>query len=346
MPKMKTLVTGGAGFIGSQFVRQSLRSANLRLIINLDKLTYSGNLENLKAVESEPRYRFVRGDVCDVSTVERLFEEERPDIVVHFAAESHVDRSILSPDPVIRTNVLGTFTLLEAARKYGVERFIHVSTDEVYGSVDEPLEADERFPLKPSGPYSASKAAADLLVLSYFTTFNLPVIVTRASNNYGPFQFPEKLIPLMISNALKDQPLPLYGDGTQVRDWLYVEDHCEALSAIVRQGRVGEIYNIGSNYRSSNRELVARILEAIGKPLELIQSVKDRPGHDRRYAMRCEKIEKDTGWSAHTSLNDGLARTVHWYLENKEWIEKARSADYDDFYQRQYAHRFSRNSSA
>jgi dTDP-glucose 4,6-dehydratase len=344
---MKILVTGGAGFIGSEFVRQSLKSADdVRLMINLDKLTYSGSLENLKAVKSDPRHRFIPGDVCDVSTVERLFQEDRPEIVVHFAAESHVDRSILSPDPVVRTNVLGTFTLLEAARKYGVERFIHVSTDEVYGSIDEPLEADEHFPLKPSGPYSATKAASDLLVLSYFATFNLPVIVTRASNNYGPFQFPEKLIPLMISNALRDQPLPLYGDGTQVRDWLYVEDHCEALGIIIRQGRVGEIYNIGANCRSSNREVVTRILEAIGKPVELIQSVEDRPGHDRRYAMRCEKIEKDTAWRARTSFDDGLAKTISWYLENREWIEKARSADYDAFYKRQYAHRFLRNTNA
>ncbi len=337
---MKILVTGGAGFIGSEFIRQSLRSEVAPRIINLDKLTYSGNLENLKAVETNPRYRFVRGDICDISTIDHVFSEERPEIVVHFAAESHVDRSILTPDPVIRTNVFGTFTLLEAARKHRVERFIHVSTDEVYGSIDEPCEANEDFPLKPSGPYSASKAGADLLVLSYLTTYNLPVILTRASNNYGPFQYPEKLIPLMISNALSDQPLPLYGDGNQVRDWLYVGDHCEALGAVIRRGRVGTTYNIGGNCRFSNREVVTRILEAIGKPLELIHTVDDRPGHDRRYAMCCEKIEKHTGWRAHTSFNDGLAATVQWYQDNPEWLKRVRSGDYETYYQRQYAHRF------
>jgi dTDP-glucose 4,6-dehydratase len=338
-PNIKILVTGGAGFIGSEFIRQSLRFESATRIINLDKLTYSGNLENLEAIKSDPRYRFVRGDVSDMSTVEGLFDEERPEIVVHFAAESHVDRSVLSPDPVIRTNVLGTFALLEASRKYGVERFVQVSSDEVYGSIDEPFEADELFPLKPSSPYSASKASADLLALSYLTTYGVPVVVTRASNNYGPFQFPEKLIPLMISNALSDQLLPIYGDGLQVRDWLYVADHCEALKAVILDGQIGEIYNISGNCRLTNREVVVRLLELLGKPKELMRTVTDRPGHDRRYAMRAEKIARDTTWHPRTSFNDGLSTTIQWYRENPEWIKQVRSGDYETYYQRQYAHR-------
>jgi dTDP-glucose 4,6-dehydratase len=340
---MKILVTGGAGFIGSEFIRQSLRSDLVTRIVNLDKLTYSGNLDNLREVETDPRYRFEHGDVCDLPTLVRLFEDERPEIVIHFAAESHVDRSILAPDEVIRTNLNGTFSLLEAARAFPVERFIHVSTDEVYGSIDAPFEADEFFPLKPSGPYSASKAGSDLLVRSHFTTYKVPVIVTRASNNYGPNQFPEKLIPLMICNALADQALPIYGDGMQVRDWLYVEDHCEALRAVILHGRIGEIYNIAGNYRLPNREVVVRILQAIGKPMELMESVLDRPGHDRRYAMRAEKIERDTGWCVRTSFNDGLAKTIQWYRNNPDWVKKVRSGEYNAYYQRQYSHRFRRD---
>jgi dTDP-glucose 4,6-dehydratase len=337
---MKVLVTGGAGFIGSEFIRRALRKNWIRRLVNLDKLTYSGNLENLKEVENDPRYRFERGDVCDMPTMARLFAEERPEVVIHFAAESHVDRSILSPSEVIRTNLHGTFTLLEAARTHSIERLIHVSTDEVYGSIDEPLEADEFFPLKPSGPYSASKAGSDLLVLSYFTTYKVPIIVTRASNNYGPYQFPEKLIPLMICNAIADQPLPIYGDGMQIRDWLYVADHCEALEAVIRHGQVGEIYNIAGNYRLSNREVVTRLLEIVRKPRELMRAVDDRPGHDRRYAMRADKIARDTGWSPRTLFETGLLTTIQWYRENPEWIKHVRSGDYEDYYRRQYAHRF------
>lgn len=337
---MRILVTGGAGFIGSEFIRQSLKSKLATRLVNLDKLTYSGNLENLKAIDTDPRYRFEHGDVCDRHTLIRLFEEERPEIIVHFAAESHVDRSILSPQAAIRTNLQGTFTLLEAARTYPLERFIHVSTDEVYGSLEDPTEADELFPLKPSGPYSASKAGSDLLALSYFATYKVPTIVTRASNNYGPYQFPEKLIPLMICNAMADQPLPIYGDGMQIRDWLHVTDHCEALKAVIQDGRVGEIYNIASNYRLPNREVVMRLLESVGKPRDLMRTVSDRPGHDRRYAMRADKILRETGWIPRTRFGDGLATTIQWYRENPEWIEGVRSGDYQAYYQRQYAHRF------
>jgi dTDP-glucose 4,6-dehydratase len=340
---MRILVTGGAGFIGSEFIRRSLRHKLFTRIVNLDKLTYAGNLENLREVESDPRYKFERGDVCDGPILARLFEEEQPEVVVHFAAESHVDRSILSPSAFIQTNVHGTFMLLEAARSNPVERFIHVSTDEVYGSIAEPLEADEFFALKPSGPYSASKAGSDLLALSYFTTYKLPIIVTRASNNYGPYQFLEKLIPLMISNAIAGQPLPIYGDGMQVRDWLYVADHCDALEAVIRHGRVGEIYNIAANYRLPNREVVVRILEALGKPRSLMRSVEDRPGHDRRYAMSAEKIARDTGWHPSNSFEDGLATTIKWYQDNPEWIKRIRSGEYEAYYQRQYAHRFGRD---
>src|SRR5579864_318236 len=261
---MKLLVTGGAGFIGSAFIRLILADDQPLRLVNLDKLTYAGNLENLESIAADPRYRFVHGDICDAALVNALLAEERPDAIVHFAAESHVDRSILSPAPVFETNLRGTFTLLEGARTLAIPRFVHVSTDEVYGSIEPPAEADENFPLNPSSPYSASKAGSDLLVRSYFTTYRLPVLVTRASNNYGPYQFPEKLIPLTISNALEDKPLPVYGDGMQVRDWLYVEDHCRAILAILVKGRDGEIYNIGGNRSLPNKTVIERILDITG----------------------------------------------------------------------------------
>ncbi len=296
---MKTLlVTGGAGFIGSAFVRLTLADDGAARLVNLDKLTYAGNLENLEPVADDPRYRFVHADVCDEAAVNAVIEEERPDAIVHFAAESHVDRSILAPTPVFETNLRGTFTLLEAARRHKVARYLQVSTDEVYGSLAAPLEADENFPLNPSSPYSASKAGADLLARSYFLTYKLPVVITRASNNYGPYHFPEKLIPLMISNALEDRPLPVYGDGMQVRDWLYVEDHCRGIRAVLEHGRDGEIYNIGGNLSLPNLEVVRRILKATGKTESLIQYVTDRPGHDRRYALSSEKLMRETGWVA------------------------------------------------
>lgn len=335
---MKILVTGGAGFIGSAFVRMLLSSANYR-VVNLDKLTYAGNLENLAEVSDSPRYRFVKGDIADPDLVNALFGDEAPDAVVHFAAESHVDRSILSPEPVVRTNVNGTFCLLEAARRARTPLFLHVSTDEVYGSLEPPLEADERFPLNPSSPYSATKAAADLLALSYYRTFQLPVIVTRASNNYGPYQFPEKLIPLMICNALEDRPLPVYGDGMQARDWLYVDDHCRALLALLEKGRPGEIYNIGGSMALANLEVVRRILQATSKPDSLIQFVTDRPGHDRRYALSSAKLRRETGWAPQVGFDEGLALTIRWYQNNAAWVRRVKSGEYQSYYEQNYAQR-------
>ncbi len=336
---MKLLVTGGAGFIGSAFVRLSLSPGGADRIVNLDKLTYAGNLSNLEAVAGDDRYRFAHGDICDAALVDALFEEEKPDAVVHFAAESHVDRSILSASPAFETNLRGTFTLLEAARKYGLKRFLHVSTDEVYGSLEPPAEADENYPLIPSSPYSASKAGSDLLARSYFVTYKLPVVITRASNNYGPFQFPEKLIPLMISNAFEGKPLPVYGDGMQVRDWLYVEDHCRGIRAALDRGRDGEIYNIGGNRSLPNLEVVRRILTATGAPDSLVQYVKDRPGHDRRYALSSEKLTRETGWEPAMDFETGLAHTVDWYRKNAAWVANVKSGEYLKFYARNYGDR-------
>jgi dTDP-glucose 4,6-dehydratase len=339
----KLLVTGGAGFIGSAFVRMSLSTDPSTHIVNLDKLTYAGNLENLDPVASDAhydaRYRFIHGDICDAALIETILAEERPDAIVHFAAESHVDRSILSPEPVFETNLRGTFTLLEAARRHHIARYLQVSTDEVYGSLEVPLEADESFPLNPSSPYSASKAGADLLARSYFLTYKLPVVITRASNNYGPYHFPEKLIPLMISNALEDRQLPVYGDGMQVRDWLFVEDHCRGIRAALDHGRDGEIYNIGGNRSLPNLEVVQRILEAAGKPESLIQYVTDRPGHDRRYALSSAKIMRETGWAPQVGFEDGLARTVDWYRRNTAWVARVRSGEYLNYYARNYGNR-------
>ncbi|MFZ5929500.1 MAG: dTDP-glucose 4,6-dehydratase [Acidobacteriota bacterium] len=336
---MKWLVTGGAGFIGSAFVRLALREGWADRIVNLDKLTYAGNLENLAEVEGDERHRFVQGDIGDTPLVLSLLKEERPDAVVHFAAESHVDRSILGPQAFIETNVRGTFSLLEAARAAGVERFLHVSTDEVYGSIPEPDEADETWPLRPSSPYSASKAGSDLLALSYWTTFRLPVIVTRASNNYGPYQFPEKLIPLMISNAIENKPLPIYGDGMQVRDWLFVDDHCRAVHAALEKGTPGEIYNIGGSRALPNRRVVEMILDALGKPRSLMREVADRPGHDRRYAITTAKLERASGWRAAVSFEEGLDRTIRWYRENPGWVARVKSGEYQQYYARNYANR-------
>ena len=336
---MKLLVTGGAGFIGSAFIRLMVRDFSQYTVLNLDKLTYAGNLENLTEIADSPRYQFVRGDIADTDFVMQLVSSEKPDAIVHFAAESHVDRSILSPEPVVRTNFFGTFSLLEAAKRNGVARFLHVSTDEVYGSLDEPLEADENYPLKPSSPYSSSKAGSDLLALSYFTTFKLPVMVTRASNNYGPYQFPEKLIPLMISNALDDKPLPIYGDGMQVRDWLFVEDHCRSIAAVLEKGRAGEIYNIGGSLALPNLEVVKQILAITGKPESLMTTVKDRPGHDRRYALTSEKTTRETGWMPQVPFSEGLQQTVKWYQDNAEWVRRVKSGEYQKYYELNYAGR-------
>jgi dTDP-glucose 4,6-dehydratase len=308
-------------------------------VVNLDKLTYAGNLENLADNEQDKRYRFVEGDICDPGTVEQLAAGEKPDAIVHFAAESHVDRSILSPEPVLRTNVFGTFTLLEAARRFRIQRFVHVSTDEVYGSLEPPLEATEDFPLNASSPYSASKASSDLLVRSYFTTYKLPVVITRASNNYGAYQFPEKLIPLMIANALENRRLPVYGDGKQVRDWLYVDDHCRGVLRVLQHGREGEIYNIGGNRSLANLEVIEKLLRLTAKPQSLIEYVTDRPGHDRRYALSSEKIMRETGWRPEVDFDSGLAQTIEWYKQNTRWVERVRSGAYRTYYEQNYGHR-------
>jgi dTDP-glucose 4,6-dehydratase len=335
---VKLLVTGGAGFIGSAFVRMAIGETDFD-VVNLDKLTYAGNLENLASIETNPRYRFVEGDICDQALVDSLLAGEKPEAIVHFAAESHVDRSILSPEPVIRTNLFGTFTLLEAARKHRVARFVHVSTDEVYGSLPAPLEADENYPLNASSPYSASKAGSDLLARSYFVTYRLPVVITRASNNYGPYHFPEKLIPLMIANALEARPLPVYGDGQQVRDWLYVEDHCRGILAVLRGGREGEIYNIGGNRSLPNLDVVRQVLALTGKPESLIQYVTDRPGHDRRYALSSRKLMSETAWQPLMDFETGLARTIEWYRANSGWVERVRSGAYRSYYEKNYGGR-------
>jgi len=335
---MKLLVTGGAGFIGSAFVRLSLSDDSTR-IINLDKLTYAGNLANLESVAGSPRYRFVHGDICDETLVNSLLVEEKPDAIVHFAAESHVDRSILSAAPAFETNLRGTFTLLQSARTHGIGRFVHVSTDEVYGSLAAPLEADEGFPLNPSSPYSASKAGSDLLARSYFVTYRLPVVITRASNNYGPYQFPEKLIPLMISNALEARPLPIYGDGMQVRDWLYVDDHCRGIRAVLDKGRDGEIYNIGGDRSLPNLDVVRKILAATNMPESLLKTVEDRPGHDRRYALSTAKLIRETGWKPQVDFESGLAKTIQWYREHAAWVNSVKSGEYLTYYAQNYENR-------
>jgi len=336
---MKLVVTGGAGFIGSCFVRLAMKERWAEQVINLDKLTYAGNLDNVAPVADQAGYKFVQADIADKEAVERLFEDESPDAVVHFAAESHVDRSIHSPAPVIQTNFNGTFTLLEAARRNKIARFIHVSTDEVYGSIDAPHEADESYPLRASSPYSASKAGSDLLALSYHTTYKLNVSVTRASNNYGPYQFPEKLIPLMISNALEEKALPVYGDGQQVRDWLYVEDHCRAILSVLEKGEPGEVYNIGGNCSLPNLEVIHRILKGTNKPESLITRVQDRPGHDRRYALTSEKLTRQTGWAPRMDFYRGLNATIDWYRSNNAWVQRVKSGEYRHFYELNYAHR-------
>ena len=336
---MKLLVTGGAGFIGSAFVRYILSESTATSVVTLDKLTYAGNLENLASVLEDRRHRFVHGDICDRATVASILQEGAIDAIVHFAAESHVDRSILSPDDFVETNIRGTATLLDAARQAKTARFVLVSTDEVYGDIEAPLEADETFSLKPSSPYAASKAAADLLALSYFRTFRLPVLITRASNNYGPYQFPEKLIPLMISNALEGAPLPVYGDGLQIRDWLYVDDHCRGIHAVLQRGREGEVYNIGGNCALPNREVITRVLQIVGAPETLMQTVADRPGHDRRYALASEKLARETGFVPQMSFELGLPATVQWYRDHAAWIAHVRSGEYRDYYRQNYGWR-------
>ena len=340
---MKTyLVTGGAGFIGSNFVYYMLKNHTDKRIVCLDKLTYAGNLETLGEAMKSDRFRFVKGDITDRAAVYALFEEEKIDAVINFAAESHVDRSIDEPEIFLKTNILGTQVLLDACRKNGNIRFHQVSTDEVYG--DLPLDRPDLFftestPIHTSSPYSASKASADLLVTAYHRTYGSAVTISRCSNNYGPFHFPEKLIPLMITNALFDKPLPVYGDGANVRDWLYVEDHCKAIDMIVENGRIGEIYNIGGHNEKTNLEVVTTVLKKLGKPESLIRFVKDRPGHDRRYAIDPTKIKNELGWYPETDFESGIEKTVRWYLENREWWEKIKSGEYTEYYEKMYKNR-------
>ena len=338
---MKILITGGAGFIGSNFIRFLVQSGKDYRIINLDKLTYAGNLENLADLVGGPGYEFVRGNIGDGKLVDRLLEEN-VEAVVNFAAESHVDRSLYEPDLFIQTNVVGVQILLHAALRHRIKKFVQVSTDEVYGSLDaEGPRFREDFPLAPSSPYSASKAAGDLLARSYFKTYGFPVVVTRCSNNYGPYQFPEKLIPLFVTNALENRPLPVYGDGLNIRDWIHVEDHCRALELVLEKGRPGEIYNIGGEAERTNLEITRSILRILGKPESLMQYVADRPGHDRRYAIDFSKIEREIGWKPRYSLDEGLRRTVRWYTEQENWWRRIKSGAYRDFYEKHYGGRLS-----
>jgi len=336
---VNVLVTGGCGFIGSNLVRLLLRERPQWRVVNLDKLTYAGNAESLADLAGHPRYRFVKGDICDGRLVASLLAEEAVEAVMHLAAESHVDRSILEPAVFIDTNVRGTQVLLEACRELGTKRFLHVSTDEVYGSLGPTGLFTEATPLAPSSPYSASKAGSDLLALAYAHTFGLPVLVSRCSNNYGPYQFPEKLIPLMIANALRDEPLPVYGDGMNVRDWIHVEDHCRGLLAVVEGGRAGEVYNLGGRSERHNIDIVRQVLALLGKPESLIRFVKDRPGHDRRYAIDATKSERELGFRPRHRFEEGLAATVRWYRDNRGWWERVLSGEYRAYYERQYGTR-------
>ena len=339
---MKIIVTGGAGFIGSNFVFHMLNKHPDYDIICLDKLTYAGNLSTLASVMDNPHFKFVKLDICDRESVYKLFEEEHPDIVVNFAAESHVDRSIENPEIFLQTNIIGTATLMDACRKNGIKRYHQVSTDEVYG--DLPLDRPDLFftentPIHTSSPYSSSKAGADLLVLAYHRTYGLPVTISRCSNSYGPYHFPEKLIPLMIINALHDKPLPVYGEGKNVRDWLYVEDHCKAIDLIIHKGKVGEVYNVGGHNEKTNIEIVKIICKELGKPESLITHVEDRKGHDMRYAIDPTKIHNELGWLPETKFEDGIKKTIKWYLDNKEWWESIISGDYQNYYQEMYGER-------
>ncbi|MEK5250029.1 dTDP-glucose 4,6-dehydratase [Bacillus sp. FSL R9-9530] len=336
---MKVLVTGGAGFIGSNFVRYMVKKYPEYNIVNLDALTYAGNLENLKDVEELSNYKFVKGDIADRQFINQLFKEEKFDYVLNFAAESHVDRSITNPDIFIQTNIQGTQVLLDAAKNAEVKKYLQVSTDEVYGTLGETGYFTEETPLASNSPYSSSKAGADLLVRAYHETFGLPVNITRCSNNYGPFHFPEKLIPLMIINALNDKQLPVYGDGLNVRDWLHVEDHCQAIDLVLHKGKNGEVYNVGGNNERTNIEIVKTILKALDKPESLIKYVTDRPGHDRRYAIDATKLREELGWSPKYNFDTGIEQTIKWYLENQDWWENIISGEYQEYFKNQYANR-------
>ncbi len=339
---MTIIVTGGAGFIGSNFIFHMLDKYPDYRIVCVDKLTYAGSLTTLKSVLDRPNFRFVREDICNREAMYALFEEEEPDIVVNFAAETHVDRSIEDPGVFLETNIIGTGVLLDRCRKYGIGRFHQVGTDEVYG--DLPLDRPDLFfteqtPLRPSSPYSAAKASADFLTLAYYRTFGIPVTISRCSNNYGPYQFPEKLIPLMIANALADKPLPVYGEGINVRDWLYVDDHCKAIDLIIHKGTVGEVYNIGGHNEMRNIDIVKIICAELGKPESLITHVTDRKGHDMRYAIDPSKIHAELGWLPETRFADGIRKTIQWYLDNREWWEEIISGEYQEYYDRMYSNR-------
>ena len=324
---MKLLVTGGAGFIGSNFIRYYLKENPNDSIVNLDKLTYAGNLESLKDIEGDKRYKFVHGDIADFNLVDRLLKDGI-DVVINFAAESHVDRSIDDPSPFLNTNITGTQLILESSRRNKISRFIQVSTDEVYGSLEPIGLFTERSALKPNSPYAASKASADLLTRAYFKTYNFPALITRCSNNYGPYQFPEKLIPLFVTNALLDEPLPVYGDGLNIRDWLYVEDHCRAIDIVLKKGKEGEVYNIGGNTEKKNIEITDKILSILNKPPTLKKFVKDRPGHDRRYAIDSTKIKMELGWEPKYQFEEAIRKTIQWYIDNKGWWERIKSGEY------------------
>jgi dTDP-glucose 4,6-dehydratase len=331
------LVTGGCGFIGSNFVRHILAKHNYH-VVNFDKLTYAGNPENLKDIEKDKRYTFFKGDIAEASDVEKAFELPI-EFVVNFAAESHVDRSILDPEAFIKTNINGTFHLLEMAKKKGVKKFVQISTDEVYGSLGKEGKFSEETPLAPNSPYSASKTSADVLAMAYYTTYGMPVIITRCSNNYGPYQFPEKLIPLIISNALDDIELPVYGDGLNIRDWIHVADHCEAINVVLHKGKEGNVYNVGGENERTNIEIVKLILKVLGKPETLIKYVKDRPGHDRRYAIDSTKLRQELGFTPHTDFAQGMEETVKWYKDNRVWWERIKSGAYLEYYKTMYKNR-------
>ena len=333
----KVLVTGGAGFIGSNFVHYMLDKYPDYEIVNLDALTYGGNLENLEGVEDNPNYTFVKGDIRDHELVDEIARDV--DYIVHFAAESHVDRSIEDPEIFIKSNILGTQVLLDAAKKYEIKKYLQVSTDEVYGTLGAEGYFTEETPLQPNSPYSASKAGADLMVRAYYETFGLPVNITRCSNNYGPYQFPEKLIPLMISNALEDKELPVYGDGKNIRDWLHVYDHCSAIDLVLHKGRIGEVYNIGGHNEKQNIEIVKLILKELGKSESLIKFVTDRLGHDRRYAIDSTKISEELGWKPKYTFETGIVETIQWYLDNQDWTNKIRSGEYQEYYEKMYGYR-------
>jgi dTDP-glucose 4,6-dehydratase len=331
------LITGGCGFIGSNFVRHMLSKYPYN-VVNFDKLTYAGNPENLQDIEKDKRFTFIKGDIAEVSDLEKAFKLPI-EIIVNFAAESHVDRSILDPDTFIKTNINGTFQLLEMARKRNVKKFVQISTDEVYGSLGKEGKFSEQTPLAPNSPYSASKTSADVLAMSYYKTYNMPVVITRCSNNYGPYQFPEKLIPLIITNALNDIELPVYGDGLNVRDWIHVADHCEAIDVVLHSGKEGNVYNIGGENERTNIEIVKLILNALGKSEALIKYVKDRPGHDRRYAIDSTKLKKELGFSPRIDFTHGMEETVKWYRENRDWWERIKSGAYLEYYKSMYGNR-------